>query len=194
MAWMDGKALWFFLPALTEVFIRGKPSKRFESFSAIVGHREGVEVPFEVLRHLVIDWFDGGFFEGAVQAPDLAIRPGAIGCGEAVLAAGLLTHTRKDMLAGIVIPLALGAPTAGVRQDRRELIGPGRDEVAQGWRRDGRDGLRVPRGLGKRAGAVNAEDQVEPACFGTYCGHIAVEVFDRLGRELFLLRLVAFQP
>jgi hypothetical protein len=56
MAWIDGKALWFFLPALTDVFIRGKPFKGFESFGEIVGHQEDVEVLFEVLMRLVIEF------------------------------------------------------------------------------------------------------------------------------------------
>lgn len=46
MAWIDGKALWFFLPALTDVFIRGKPSEGFESLGEIVCHQEGIEVLF----------------------------------------------------------------------------------------------------------------------------------------------------
>jgi hypothetical protein len=129
MAWIDCKALWVFLPAWTDVFIGGKPSKSFESFGEIVGHQEGVEVLFEVLMRLVIEFFDGGFFEGAVHALDLAIRPGMMGVGEAVLDTVLLTHTRQDMLEGIVIPPAIAELNAVVRQDRVDLLGHGVDEV-----------------------------------------------------------------
>jgi hypothetical protein len=42
----------------------------------MVCQQEGVEVLFEVLMRLVIEFFDGGFFAGAVDALDLAIGPG----------------------------------------------------------------------------------------------------------------------
>jgi hypothetical protein len=188
-----GKASWLLVPALIDVFRRGKPSKSFEALGAIVGHQAGVEVLFQVLRRLGRAFFDGGFFEGAVHALDWAIRPGLIGFGEAVLKAGLLTHTRQDLLEGIVIPLASGALPAVVRQDRRDCIGHSVNEVTQEVRRDGLDGLRGQRGVGKRASAVDGDQQVELAFCGPYVGTRDVEVADRLRLECFLRRLVAFQ-
>jgi hypothetical protein len=44
MVRINRKALWFFLPALTDVFIRGKPSEGFESLGEMIGPQEGVEV------------------------------------------------------------------------------------------------------------------------------------------------------
>ena len=158
MAWIDSKAFWFFLPALTDVFIWGKSPQGFKSFSEIVGHQEGVEVLLEVLMRLIVIFFDRGFFEGAVHALDLAISPGMIGFGEAVLDPVLLTHARKDMLEGILIPLAIGALHAIVRQDRVNFIGHGVDEAAQKLRRDGLQGLRVQLSIGKLAGAVNGDE------------------------------------
>jgi hypothetical protein len=144
-----------------------------------------MEVLFEVRMRLVRGFFDGGLFAGAVHALDLAIRPGMIGFGAAVLDGVLLTHTRKDMLEGILIPPAIGELHAVVRQDRVDLLGYGVDEVTPELRRDGLDGLRVQLGIGTLARAVNGDEQVEPAFFGTYFGHIEVEVSDRIGLEFF---------
>jgi hypothetical protein len=122
----------------------------------------------------------------------LAIGPGIIGFGEAALDAVLLAHTGKDMLEGILIPLAVGELQAVVRQDGVDLLGYDVDEVTQELRRDGLDGLRVQLGIGKLAGAVNGDEQGEPAFFGTYFGNIDVEVSDRVSPELFLLGRVSF--
>jgi hypothetical protein len=147
----------------------------------------------EVLMGLIVIFFDGGFFEGAVHALDSAVGPGMIGFGEAVRDAVRLTHTRKDMLEGIVIPLAVGELNAVIRQDRVDFIGHGVDEVAQELRRDGLDGLRVQLGIGKLAGAVDGDEQLEFAFFGPHFGDLDGEGADRIGLKLFPLRLIAFQ-
>jgi hypothetical protein len=130
MAWIDGKAFWFFLPALTDVFIRGKPSEGFEALGEIVGHPEGVEVLFEVLRRLVRAFFDRGFFEGAVYALDLAIGPGVIGVGEAVPHARLLADAVENMRAGILIAFAVGELETVIGEHRRDLLRYGGNQVA----------------------------------------------------------------
>jgi hypothetical protein len=68
MVRVDGKAFWLFLPALTDMFIGGKPSEGIESLGEIVSHAEGVEVLFQVLMGLVIVLSDRGFLERAVHA------------------------------------------------------------------------------------------------------------------------------
>ena len=71
------KAFGLFLPALTDIFIRSKPSEGFESVGEIIGHQRRVEVLFSVLMRLVIEFFDRGFFEGAVHAFGLAVASSA---------------------------------------------------------------------------------------------------------------------
>jgi hypothetical protein len=115
------KAFGLFVPALTDIFIRSKPSEAFESLGEIIGHQEGVEVLFEVLMRLVIAFLDRGFFVGAVHALDLAVGPGMIRCGEAMLTAMRLAYTPKDMLEGICILLAVGELHTVVRQNSRHF-------------------------------------------------------------------------
>jgi hypothetical protein len=55
---------------------------------------------------LVIEFFDRGFFEGTVHALDLAVGPGMIRFGEAMLDAVLLAYAPKDMLERLLISLA----------------------------------------------------------------------------------------
>jgi hypothetical protein len=117
MAWIDGNALWCSLPALTDVFIRGKPSQGFALFGEIVGHQADVAVVFEVLMRLGIAFFDCGVFEGAVHALGVAIDPGMMGLSAAVLDAVLLADACQDMLEGIVTPLAVGGLNAIVRPE-----------------------------------------------------------------------------
>ena len=57
MAWIDGKAFWLFLPALTDVLIGGKAFERFESLREIIGHQESMEMLFQVVMGLVIILF-----------------------------------------------------------------------------------------------------------------------------------------
>jgi hypothetical protein len=130
MAWIDGKAFGFFLPALTDVFIRGKPSEGFESLGEIVGRQEGIEVLFEVLMRLAIEFSDRGFFEGAVHALDLAIGPGVIGFGEAVPHPILLADAVENMREGIVIAFAVGELDTVIGEHCMDLIGYGGNQVA----------------------------------------------------------------
>jgi hypothetical protein len=175
------KAFRRFLPALTDIFIRRKPSEGFESLGEIIGHQEGVEMLFQVLMRLVIVAFDRGFFECTVHALSLPMGPGMMRFGEAMLNTMLLAYTPEDIREGLLILLAISELHAVVRQDGVDLVWDGSDEVAEELRRDGLDGLRVSLGVGKLAGAVDGDKPGELACFGTYFSHINVEGADRIG-------------
>ena len=49
MVWIDGKAVWLFVPALTDLRIRGKASQRFESFGKVISHHLRRVIPFTAL-------------------------------------------------------------------------------------------------------------------------------------------------
>jgi hypothetical protein len=78
MAWVDGKAFWLFLPALTNVFIRGEASEGCASLGEVVGHQAGLQGLFPVLMGVLVLWLHGGFLQGAVHAFHLAIGPGMV--------------------------------------------------------------------------------------------------------------------
>ena len=52
---------------------------------------------FELLIIVVVIAFDGGLFQGAMHAFDLAIRPGMARLGKALLDASLLTGIIEGM-------------------------------------------------------------------------------------------------
>jgi hypothetical protein len=130
MAWIDGKALRFFVPALTDVLIWGQPFEGFESLGEIVGHQEGIQVLFQVLMCLVVVPLHGGVFARAVHAFHLAISPGVVGCGEAVPQAILLADAVEHMSEGIVIACAVGELDAVIGEHRMDLLGDGGNPVA----------------------------------------------------------------
>jgi hypothetical protein len=123
--------------------------------------------------------------EGAVHVLDLAIGPGIIGFGEAVLDGVFLTHTPKDRQESIGIPLAVGELNAVVRQNLLDLIRHGSDEVTRALCGHSFHGLRVRVGIGALRCPVNGDKQVEFTFFGTPFGDVEVEVADRVGLKTF---------
>jgi hypothetical protein len=59
MVRVNGKTIWLFLPALTDVFIGRKASERFESFGKVIGHEEGLEMVLQMLMGLIVVFLDG---------------------------------------------------------------------------------------------------------------------------------------
>ena len=123
MAWIDGKAFGLFLPALTDVFIRGQAVERFESFREIIGHQEGMQMLFQVVMGLVVILFHGGLFERPVHPFDLAIGPGMVGLGQPMVNPMLMTHAIKEMVKGVHIACAIRELDAVIGQHRVDLVG-----------------------------------------------------------------------
>ena len=42
MVWIYDKSFWFFVPALADVFIRGKAFERLEALRKVIGHEESL--------------------------------------------------------------------------------------------------------------------------------------------------------
>ena len=129
MVRIHGKAVGFFGPALTDVFIRGESFERFEALGEVVGHQESIQVLFQMVMGVIVILFHGGVFERAVHAFDLAIRPGMIGFGQPMVDAMPLTDAIKDMLKGILIALPVGELDAIIGQYGVDLVGYNGDEV-----------------------------------------------------------------
>ena len=103
MARIDRQAFRLFLPALTDVFIRGKPFKGFESFGTVVGHQEGLEMFLELLMGLSVLYLHRRFLERHVQACSLTIRPRIVGFDQPMVDDLLMTDAND----------ATGVPFAG---------------------------------------------------------------------------------
>ena len=150
-----------------------------------------------MLLQAVMGWvvilFHGRVFARAVQACDLAIRPGRVGVGQPRGKAILLPDASNEMVKGLDIALALGARNAVIGQPRVDLLGHGGHHVPEAWRRAHCMGFFMPCGIGKVAGPVQGNHQGERACFRAHRRDRELAVADRRGLELLLGRLLAPQ-
>src|SRR5918999_847494 len=108
MVRIRGKAVWFFMPALTDILIGGKPFECFESLREVIGHQKGMQMLFQMVMSLVVIFFHSGVFKRAVHAFHLTIGPGMVSFGEAMLDAILLADAIENMMEGVLIALAVG--------------------------------------------------------------------------------------
>ena len=65
--------------------VRGEAAEGFEAFGVVVGVEESGEVAAEMGVGEVVIVADGGVFDGAIHAFDLAVGPGMVGLGQAVI-------------------------------------------------------------------------------------------------------------
>jgi hypothetical protein len=108
MVRIRGQACWLFVPALTDVLIGCESFERFEALREVIGHQEGMQMRFQVVRGLVVIRFHSGVFARAVHAFDLALGPRMVGFGELMADAIVLTDTLKAMMQGVDLALAVG--------------------------------------------------------------------------------------
>jgi len=73
MGRVDNKAVWVFLPAMNDVFIRSETFEGFEAFGEVVSDHEQMKVFLKSLVVWVMVAFDGGFFDGTVHVLNLAV-------------------------------------------------------------------------------------------------------------------------
>lgn len=78
-----------------------------------------------------------------------------------------------------------------VGQHGVDLVGHGRNQVAQEITGDAPSGLFVQLDEGGLRGPINPYEQIELALFGADLGDVDVKIADRIGLELSPLRLVA---
>ena len=191
MVRIDGTAVWFFLPAVTDIFIGGKPFESVESLSEVVRPQESVEGLLQGLMGLVIVCFDRGFLEGSIHALPLAIGPGMIGFGQPMGHGVFITDACNDGCEGILILLPLGKLDAMLGEPGVKFGRHTSHEMAQERCRPSLDGLRGELGRRELRRAVDGAKEVERACFGLPLGDIDVAGADRIGFERCLPRCVA---
>jgi hypothetical protein len=190
MVRIRGKALGLFVPAVTDVLIRGESCERFKSLREVIGHQERMQMLFQVVMGLVVILFHGGVFARAVHAFDLAIGPGMVGFGQPMGDAILTTATIKDMMKGIDIALAVGELNAVISSHRVDFIGHGGNHVPEELGRDHFVGCCMPLGIGTCACPIDGDTQGELAFFRAHFGDIAMEGADGIALARFLLGLV----
>ena len=125
MAWVDGKAFRFFLPALADVLIRRKSLERFESLCEIIGHQKGIQMLFQVVMGVVVILFYSSLFERTVHPFHLAIGPGMVGLSQPMVNPMFITDAIKDMVEGVDIALPIRELDAVVGEYCVDRIGNG---------------------------------------------------------------------
>jgi hypothetical protein len=132
---------------------------------------------------------DGGLLDGTVHPFDLSVGPGMLHLGRAMLAAVLSTGAPEDVLHGRAVLLAVFELDAVVGEDRVDLVGNCRDEMAQEFGCDHLGGPLVQFDIGELGRPMDGHEEIELAFRGLHLGDVDVEVSDG---ELRLGRLVAF--
>jgi hypothetical protein len=168
-----------------------KALQRFESLRAIIGHSKSRQMPFQVVMGFVVIPFHGGRFARTVHPFHLAIGPGMVGFGQPMVKPMFMTDAIKDMVNGIDIALPMGERDAVIGEHRVDLLGSGSAHVPEDLRGDHVVGFWRPFGLGKLAGAVHSDTQVELTFFRADRCAVEMTVADRIGLKLLLPRLLA---
>jgi hypothetical protein len=97
-----------------------------------------------------------------------------------------------DIRRGRALVTGCGEVSAVIGQHGVDLVGDRFDQGSQAVCRDPRGGLLVQLDKGELGGPIDCHEQVKLAFLGANLGDIDVEVADRVGLELALVRRVAF--
>jgi len=145
---------------------------------------------------VVVVAFDGSFLDCPVHSLDLAVCPRMLDLCQPVLDAILLAahveHVRH--ISGcwsIGVAGREGELNAVVGEHGVDFVGNGLNQIHQ------ERGCRIPISLrdqldeGKLARSINANIKIKPAFRRLHLGYVDVKIADRIGLELFSIRLVA---
>ena len=84
-----------------------------------------------LLMGLVVELFDGGFFQGSIHALNLSVGPGMIDPGESVFDAVLCANAVEDVLEGVAMPFLITELGVVVGEHSVQFVRHGGDQVAQ---------------------------------------------------------------
>ena len=93
----------FTCPAFADVFVRREAAERLEAATVVICVDEVVEVRSQLGMAVVVVAFDRSFLDGAVHPFDLAIGPGVLHLGQAMLDAVLVADAVEDMMEGVFV-------------------------------------------------------------------------------------------
>lgn len=112
--------------------------------------------------------------------------------GEPVLDAVLVADPIEDVAEGIFVTGLIGELDAVVGQHRMDGVGNGCDEIAQELGCIHLTGFGIELSDGELGRPVDPDEQAQLAFGRLHLGNVNVEVADRVGLELLLRLLVAF--
>jgi hypothetical protein len=175
MGWIMFEALGFFCPGCADLFVGCKSFEGLESSGEVVGIYEVGEMFSEVLVSLVVEALDGGFFERAIHAFDLAVGPRVFWFGEAVVDVGFGAGELEGMSAEAFSVLESEFDLGGSRttiagrgdvdsvvgEHTMDRTGDGGEERVQKVGRNPLRGLLMHLDKGELRGAVDRDHKVE---------------------------------
>ena len=196
MGRIESESRRLFCPDITDIFVGREAFERLQAPSEVVGGDKIVEMSTQLIVAVVVVALDGRILDGAVHSLDLPIGPRMIGFGKPMLDAVVPAGAIEGMAAqqrgrSLTVLRQIGELDAIVGEHRVDRIG---NTVDQGLEeRAGGLGVRPIDELRKDElrGAVDRHEEVELAFLGAHLGDVDVEVADRVGLELLLLRLIA---
>ena len=155
---------------------------------------------------VVVIAMNGGLFDCAVHAFDLAIGPGMLDLGQPMInvVSGASTFEcvtpeqlsfRSHLLDVHRCPTLtswISKLNAVVSENRVDGVGYSSNKIVQELLRDGSCSPLVKFNIGKLAGSVDGHEEMELAFCGSDFGNVDMEVTNRISLELLLRSLVAF--
>lgn len=197
MAWIKLESFRVGSPAFADELVWCESFECLEPAGEVVGIDEVAQVGAQLVVVVVMIAFDGGVLNGSVHSLDLTISPGMVWLGQpmfdAVLAANLVEA---------VHPIARRPAVAVARQvceldpvvgeNRVQAIGRRGDQRFEESDSRAAIGLLMQLHESEFRGPVYADEQMELAFFGPDFGDVDVKEADRVGLELLLGGLVAF--
>lgn len=206
MGWIECEALRLFCPDGADVFVGCESFEGLESSGEVVGMDEVGEMLPEVFVGLVVEAFDGGFFESSVHALDLAVGPGVLGLGEAVVDVGLGAGELEGVGAEEFSPLdreldfrsggtaitGRGEMHSVVGEHGMDLVRHSLEERIQEVGRNPLSGLLMHLHESELGSAVDGDQKIELALRRAHLRNIDMEVADWIGLELLAPGTVSF--
>ncbi len=141
------------------MFVRGETLDGLEAPAEVVGCHEVSEVRGELGVVIVVEALDGRFLDGAVHPFDLAVGPGVLHLGGAMLDAVFPAGAPEDVLHGRVILLTVLELDAIVGEHDMDSVGNDRDELAQERRGNQLGGQRMQFDIGELGGPIDGGEQ-----------------------------------
>ena len=202
---IEDESLWLFCPCFADGFVGREALEGLQSAGKIISADEVGQVSAQLVVRRIVEALDGSFLDGAVHALDLPVGPRMSRLGEAmvdaVLGAGIFERVCPDRLAAVEREPDIVCRRAGVSwrgevgtvvgQDDMDAIRHGLDQRPQEVSGDAARRLLVQFDEGKLCGAIDGNQEVELALFGSDLGDIHVEVAERVGFEGTFIGLVA---
>ena len=179
-------------PLLANEFIWGQAFVRLEPATEVVGIDEVSKMLAKLFVILVMETFDGSFFDGPVHSLNLPISPRMFDLGEAMFNAMLSADTAKNVIASISIASTVRELDTVIGQYRMQGIWHCLDQIAQELGSNHLAGLGMEFGKRELGGSVNGHKQIELALGCLHLGNVDVKVADGVALEPLLGRLVAW--